>query len=130
VNYQTMFWMTHLREGLDAPLRLIRGPHPNRASAVDACCPDRHLAHVFLGLTRLPSCSWGVYSGGSFHVDTREYDYRPARWMAVKDSQAERLKEAGFADLVTSHKDGWLYLAYDHPQSFEALSLVFHLAEA
>jgi hypothetical protein len=130
VNFKTMFWVKRLREALDEPILLIRGPHPGRPEAVDACCPTVPLSRLFLALTRIPECSWGVYSGNSFHVDTRDYQYKPARWMAVKDREAEALREAGFAELVTNKKDGWLYLAYDHPKAFEALTFLFRLAEA
>lgn len=129
VNYKTMYWVKRLREMLDAPITLIRGPHPNRPEAVDACCPELPLSRVYLALTRIPECSWGVYSGNSFHIDTREYQYKPARWMAVKAGERGKLHDAGLSDLVTDHKDGWLYLAYDHPKAFQALSLVFQLAE-
>jgi hypothetical protein len=90
IAYRTMYWLAELRRLLDAPIHLIRGAHPNRPSAVDACCPSVPLAEVFLGLTRLPECSWGIYSGCSFHLDTREYERVPARWLAVKDAE-ERL---------------------------------------
>lgn len=129
VNYKTMFWVKRLREMLDFPVTLIRGPHPNRIEAVDACCPGVPLSRIYLALTRIPECSWGVYSGNSFHIDTRDYQYKPARWMAVKDRELGTLHDAGLTDLIASHKDGWIYLAYDHPKAFQALSLVFQLAE-
>lgn len=129
IDYQTMVWMVQLRTSLDAPIALIRGAHPNRPSAVDACCPSVPLGQVFMALTRLQRCSWGIYSGCSFHVDTREFDYLPSRWLAVKEQEEAQVKAAGLSELITSRKDGWLYLSYAHARAIEALALVCRIAE-
>lgn len=130
IDYQTMFWVVQLRTSLDAPISLIRGAHPNRPSAVDACCPSVPLAQVFMALTRLQLCSWGIYSGCSFHVDTREFRYLPSRWLAVKEAEEHALISSGLRELITSRRDGWLYLSYAHPRAFEAVALVCRLAES
>lgn len=128
IAYRTMFWMVELRKRLDSPIHLIRGAHPGKPTAVDACCPGRPLSAVYMALTRLQECSWGVYSGNSFHLDTRPFEYVPARWMAVKGDEEGILADHGLQALVTSRKDGWVYLSYDHDRAFEGLSLVLELA--
>lgn len=129
IEYQTMFWLEQLRLTLDAPIRLIRGAHPTQPTAVDACCPDRSMGEIFLGLTRLPPCSWGIYSGASFHLDTRAFGYQPARWLAVKDDEENLLKQFSLTDLETGRKDGWLYLAFNHPKSLDAVNLICRVAD-
>ena len=129
IAYTTMFWLSKLRERLDSPIRLIRGAHPGKPTAVDFCCPGRPLSAVFLGLTRLQECSWGIYSGNSAHLDTRPYAYLPARWVAVKVDQEGILNDRGLAGLEGYRANGWIYLTYDHDLSFEAVKLVCELAE-
>jgi hypothetical protein len=70
-----------------------------------------------------------VYEGGSFHLDLREYDYLPARWMAFRDNEArgKDLFRRGLGDLIGGKKDGWLYLSWNHPQAFEALAYLCKL---
>lgn len=130
ISYRTAYWLDVLRGLLGAPIVLIRGAHPHQPSAVDACCPERPLAEIYLALTRLPECSWGIYSGASFHVDTRQYETVPARWLAVKESEAHVLAEHGLAALETGRRDGWVYLAYGPAKSLEAVKLICELAEA
>jgi hypothetical protein len=129
ISYRTMFWLVQLRNQLQSPIRLIRGAHPNRPSAVDACCPSAPLAQIFMALTRLQQCSWGIYSGCSFHVDTREFSYLPARWLAVRPDEEVYLSGRGLTGLIVDRKDGWLYLSYAHPRALEAALLVCELAE-
>ena len=129
ISYQTMCWMVQLRRAIDAPIRLIRGAHPNRPSAVDFCCPGVPLAQLFMVLTRIQRCSWGIYSGGSAHLDTREFEYLPARWLAVKPEEEVYLSGRGLTGLIYDRKDGWLYLSYAHPRSLEAVSLICELSE-
>lgn len=128
ISYRTLYWLDVLRAELGAPIRLIRGAHPHQPTAVDACCPARSLAEVYLALTRLPDCSWGIYSGASFHVDTREYETLPARWLAVRETEVPLLRECGLAELETGRRDGWVYLSYRHPRSLEAIGLICRLA--
>lgn len=129
VNFKTMLGMKTLREQLGSPIHLIRGPHPNRPDAVDACCPALSLRRVFMELCRLPFCSWGLYSGNSFHVDTRDYRDVPARWIAVHAYERPSLIAAHIEDLITSEKDGWLYLSWSHEFSWKALDVMFTLAD-
>jgi len=129
ISYDTMFWMKVLRELLDAPIKLIRGAHPNRPSAVDATCSSVPLAQVYTALTRLQRVSWGIYSGNTFHLDTREFEYCPARWLAVHDHEEGILKQFGLGELETNRKDGWIYLNYHHPKALDAVNLVCRLAE-
>jgi hypothetical protein len=128
-SYATMRHIVLLREHLAAPIILIRGAHPGKPSAIDACCPSRPLAQVFMALTRLVGASWGIYSGRSFHVDTRPYEKLPARWLAIKDSEEQILQQRGLAALVAYRQGGWIYLSYDHPRSLDAVLLVCELAD-
>lgn len=130
LHFRTMILVKTLRELLDAPIRLIRGPHPGKPTAIDACCPDRPLSQIFMALTRLQGCSWGVYSGNSFHLDLRDLVHGlPARWMAVKIEEEPTLKEHGLDGLITSRASGWAYLSWNHARSFEALGIVLRLAD-
>jgi hypothetical protein len=129
INYTTMFWMDQLRHRLDSAITLIRGAHPNRPEAVDACCPDLALSRVFMELCATPKISFGLYSGNSFHVDTRQYQYSPARWLAVKESEMGLLTDRKMSGLITSRKDGWIYLAWRDVRGFEALQMVVEAAE-
>jgi hypothetical protein len=129
IDAATMRAVAELRRLVDAPVHLIRGAHPNRPSAVDGCCPSVPLAAVFLALTRLQGCSWGIYSGCSFHVDMRAFERVPARWLAVKEREEHLLKTFGLDGLVTGRKDGWIYLAYGPAASLEAVTLICRLAE-
>lgn len=128
--YRTARWLVVLRELLGSPVRIIRESHGHRPDAIDACVPGVALEQVYLALTRLPGVSFGIYSGGSFHIDTRAYDSTPARWMAVHARPHDRalLTTRGLGHLVTAEKDGWLYLAYNGPDSWRGLQLVFDLA--
>ncbi len=133
ISFATMAQIRILRELMDSPVRLIRGAHPNRPEAVDACCPGRSMQEVFMQLTRLQEISWGIYSGNSFHIDTRVFRDVPARWMAIKDSEAGILRDRGLESVraVTrgAQDQGWIYLAWNHPRAFAALELVFELAD-
>jgi hypothetical protein len=129
IDARAMQAIDKLRGYLDSPIHLIRGPHPNRPSAVDACCPGKPLSVLFLALTRLYYASWGIYSGGSFHVDVREFQGFPARWMAVKVEEEGILKERGLAELEGYRANGWIYLKYHHDRAFEGIQLVCELAE-
>lgn len=130
VNALTMVNMKLLRVALGAPILLIRGPHPNRSEAVDACCPSVPLRRVVMELCRLPQCSWGVYSGNSFHLDTRPYETVPARWMAVHEAERPVLVAHGLQRCITSERDGWLYLPWSHASAWELLEIVVALADA
>ncbi len=131
IHYETMQSLELLRRDLDAPISLIRGAHPgetdNKRTAVDACAPKVRLERVFMGLTRLPRVSFGLYSGNSFHIDLRAQP-KPARWMAVRELERMYLYDRDLHELVASKADGWLYLTWNHARSFEALNLVFELA--
>lgn len=138
LHYETMWHLNVLRLLLGSPIRLIRGPHPYadpakayKATALDATCPKLPLAQVAMGLMRMQRVSWGVYSGNSFHLDCREFERWPSRWMAIKDNKDEEMEliERGLQTLVTYRADGWLYLSWDHPRSFEALMAVCLLAQ-
>lgn len=129
VNFKTMLGMKTLREQLGSPIHLIRGPHPNRPEAVDACCPALSLRRVFMELCRLPHCSWGLYSGNSFHLDTRDYVDAPARWLAVRTSERSELSARGFKNVITAERNGWLYLPWSHASSWDLLALVLALSD-
>lgn len=138
-DYRTFWWIDDMRRRLHSPIYIIRETHPNRPGAVDGCCPGLSLAHVYMaGLSRIPSASFGLYSGGSWHIDFRE-DYGteerwPARWLAIKPTEVAQLTARGLAVLIQPQaegieKDGWVYLVWDHARSFEGLQFVCDLAE-
>lgn len=138
VDFRTIHAIDQMRARLNAPVYLIRETHPNRPGAIDGTCPTIPLSYVFMeGLMRLDGASWGVYAGNSWHVDFRAPEQGlswPARWMAVKPSHAPLLKERGLECLIQRQKegiekDGWVYLIWNHPRSYEGLSLVFELSE-
>lgn len=129
IDYRTMQSIELLRQYLDEPIILIRGAHPNRPSAVDACCPRKPMASIFLALTRLQYASWGIYSGGSFHIDVREFRGFPARWSAIKTEEEGILKDRGLACLEAYRANGWIYLLYTHDRSLEGINLVCELSE-
>ena len=129
-QYETMFWLDHLRAYLRSPITLIRGgaEHgPNKLTCVDAVA-SAPFPSVVMALMRLP-LSWGVYEGGSFHLDMREYDTFPARWMAFRhnDERDQDLFRRGWGGLITNRKDGWCYLNWSHYSSFDAFSYLVKL---
>ena len=135
VSYDTMSVVYRLRELLDSQVILIRGPHPDpdgtkpyKRTAIDACAPGVDLGHVAMVLFRLQRISYGIYSGNSFHIDTRPFDKEPARWMAIRPHEEVYLNQQGLQELVSSRTDGWTYLSWSHPRASEALVLVLSLA--
>lgn len=136
MNHDTMQALRQLRELLDAPITLIRGPHPDptgqkpwKATAVDACAPSVGLDRVVMALCRIQRVSFGVYSGNSFHLDTRPFGATPARWMAIRPQEEPHLGERGLTQLVTNRVDGWTHLSWSHARGFEGLQLVIGLAK-
>lgn len=129
VDAKTMQAIDHLRGYLDSPIKLIRGAHPHQATAVDACCPGRSLASVYLALTRLSSASWGIYSGNSFHLDNRAVSTWPARWMAIRESEVPALHAEKLSDLIAYSSNGWIYLKYNHELSLRGVAFVCDLSE-
>jgi len=81
-----------------------------------------------MALFRLQGVSYGIYSGNSFHIDSREFGHWPARWMAIRPSQESQLTRLGLGDLIGSRTDGWTYLKWSHPRAHEGLHLVLTLA--
>lgn len=137
VDFETMLTVKRLREILGAPLRLIRGAHPDpagrnpfRATAIDACVPTLPLGQVAMGMFRLQQASYGLYSGNSFHLDSRLFTLAPARWLAIRPNEKHHLDRLDLLDLITKQTDGWLYLSWSHKRSHEALQLVLQLAAA
>lgn len=132
-NARTMFAVDALRTALGSAIYIIRGPHPNRPEAIDACCPGRSMAEVFMQLCRLQGVSWGVYSGGSFHVDAREFEHVPARWFAVHSDESDRVQAVGLPVAYTAPIPGtakqWHYFAWDHPKAFDGLAVCLALSE-
>jgi len=135
VDYQTMSALFRLRELLDTRIMLIRGPHPDpdgtkpfKRTAIDACAPGADLGQVAMALFRFQTISFGLYSGNSFHIDTRPFKLEPARWLAIKPTEEVHLAERGLKELVSSRSDGWTYLNWSHPRASEGLALVLSLA--
>lgn len=124
-DYQTIFWLQQLRQKLDSPIQIIRLAHPGKPTAVDWYCPGRKYRDVVMEVLRLPLCSYGFYSGNSVHIDRREYEFLPARWLAIKEAERHDLHVRGLDHLAGSVANGWIYLAWD----WEALQLVIELAE-
>lgn len=129
IDFHTMYWVSELRRELDSPIRLIRGAHPGKPTAIDWCCPGVSFKRVAMAVMRLPECSWGLYSGCSVHMDGRPYEHLPARWLAVKTAERGLLKDDGLEGLVAGEADGWIYLSWRHEKSLDALALVVALAE-
>lgn len=136
-NAYTMRRVDELRHVLGHPIMIIRITHPHRPDAVDATAPTTTLSHVTMELMRLPGASWGVYTGNSFHIDTRLYNIPPtnlpARWMGIKPCHRMFFQSRGLGDLIVEPRQGvksdWLYLKWNHPRSFEALGWVLAIAE-
>lgn len=136
VSFETMQAVHRLREMLDTRIVLIRGPHPDpdgtkpfKRTAVDACAPGVDLGQVAMALFRLQRVSYGLYSGNSFHIDTRPFTSEPARWMAIKPREEVYLNQQGLQEVVSGRADGWTYLNWSHPRASEALVLVLSLAK-
>lgn len=135
VAYPTMQAIYRLREVLDTRIILIRGPHPDpsgtkpyKATAVDACAPGVDLGYVAMMLFRMQHISFGLYSGNSFHIDSRPFEKEPARWLAMKPHEEIHLSERGLMALISTRADGWTYLNWSHPRASEGLALVLSLA--
>lgn len=124
-DYETLFWLEHLRRRLDSPISIIRLAHPGKPTAVDWCCPGVRYRDLVMEVLRLPMASYGFYSGNAVHVDRREYQYLPARWLAIRPAQRASLHDRGLDHLAGNEANGWLYLAWH----YEALQLVVELAE-
>lgn len=132
VSYATMKAMNVLRAQLGQSIQIIRATHPNRQDAVDAVS-SAPLSQVAMELARVQEISYGVYSGGSFHVDTRDYAKMgkrlPNRWMAVRPSQRWILEESRLLDIITNETSEWIYLQWSNEKSLDALLMVCTLAE-
>lgn len=135
LSYETMSAIHRLREVLDSRVILIRGPHPDpdgtkpyKRTAVDACAPEVDLGQVAMALFRMQRISYGLYSGNSFHIDSRPFDREPARWLAIKPDEEVHLAERGLSNLVSDRRSGWTYLNWSHPRASEGLALVLSLA--
>jgi hypothetical protein len=129
-DYETMFWLNVMRIHLRHSIQVIRGgiEHDpvklSKLTCVDAVS-SAPFPQVLMTLNRLPGLSWGVYEGGSFHIDRREYDGFPKRWLAFRKNEEREadLFQRGFGELIGEKKTGssWLYLSWNHVQSFSAL---------
>lgn len=135
VSFPTMRALYRLRELLDDKIILIRGPHPDptgtqpyKQTAIDACAPGVDLGQVAMALFRFQTISFGLYTGNSFHLDSRPFTREPARWLAIKASEEVQLAAQGLLGLITSRADGWTYLSWAHPRASEGLALVLALA--
>lgn len=116
---------------LNPRMILIRGGEehgPNKLTAVDAVS---HMPFpiILTLLMRLPNASWGVYEGGSFHVDRRTYAVFPVRWLAFRDNVARKqwLSEQGLDAAVVSVRDGWRYITWNHPRAWKALEALVNI---
>jgi len=130
-HYETMAWMDIFRQHLRVPISLIRGgvEHgPNKLTCVDAVA-HTDFSRVVMGMMRLPGLSWGVYEGSSFHLDMRQYDSVPARWLAFRHNELREkdLFRRGFGELISGRKDSWIYMNFNHVRSFDVLAYLVHL---
>lgn len=146
-DYRIFYWLRVLRQAVGVPLLVIRETHLDRKgeqrpwdhTAVDCTLLGASLARVFLELCRLPGLSWGLYSGGSIHVDLREWDESrgelPARWLAVRPDEIGLLEDRGLGHLVVNREEAmvggkaWAYLRWSDPHSVRALMFVLELAK-
>lgn len=124
-DYQTLFWLEQLRQRLDSPIQIIRLAHPGKPTAIDWCCTGRKYSDIVMECLRLPVCSYGFYSGNSVHIDRRDYQCLPARWLAIKENERHYLHDRGLERLAGSVANGWIYLAWN----WDALQLVIELSE-
>jgi hypothetical protein len=131
VNFPTMQILWRVRAKLGHPVYLIRGPHPNRPEAVDATVPNLPLSLVAMEVLRVP-CAAGIYSGNSFHLDTRPLSdgELPPRWLAVKPEEEPLLRYDGLDELIAERKSDWCYLKWTDARGPQALKLVCQLADA
>ena len=123
---QTMQAMDALRQQIQSPIILIRGGKehgPKKLTCVDAVA-NAPFPLVVMALMRLQHVSWGIYEGRSFHLDMRPFTIIPARWMAVHNNQLreQAMYRKGLGELITGRTDRWIYLAWNHPKSYEALT--------
>src|SRR5688572_13711166 len=79
-DYETMLLIEHLRQRLDSPVKIIRLAHPGKPTAIDWCCPGVTYGQAVMETMRLPTCSYGFYSGNSIHIDRRHCADLQARW--------------------------------------------------
>jgi len=136
LDYETMWNLNKVREILGSKVLLIRGAHPGKLSALDACSPDSPLGDTNQVLSRLGECRYGVYAGdssrsrtGSFHLDQEPYEGTwPMRWMAIKEQDEGLVVQMQLKHLISSRANGWTYLYWTGSRSNEALQLVFRLA--
>ena len=131
VNFPTMQILWRVRVKLGHAVFLIRGPHPNRPEAVDATVPALPLSLVAMEVLRVP-CAAGLYSGNSFHLDTRPLTppELPARWLAIKPEEEPLLRYDGLVELIAERKADWCYLKWTDARGPLALKVVCQLAEA
>jgi len=135
LDHETMQSLNEVRSILGSSILIIRGAHPGKPSALDACAPHVPLSEVFQVLTQLDKRRWGVYAGdsdrsrtGSFHLDHEPYQGLPPRWMAVKDADVPLVIKMELKHLIRYSADGWTYLRWTGTRAHDALELVFRLA--
>jgi len=125
-DVQTMQAMDALRQQIQSPIILIRGGKehgPNKLTCVDAVA-NAPFSVVVMALMRMQNISWGIYEGRSFHLDVRPFNVIPARWMAVHHTRLreQAIFRKGLGELITGRTERWIYLSWNHPKSFEALT--------
>lgn len=131
MNFNTMQLAFMLRRKWEKPIVVVRGPHPNRPEAADFECIGLPLRIVAMDVLRLPAPGAGVYSAGSFHIDSRPLGARelPKRWMAVRPHEENILHYEGLDHLITSKTSEWLYLEWSDEDSMAALAVVCRLSD-
>lgn len=129
---ETLFsHLDDIRRELGYPINIIREDHPDRSwAAVDwTSTAPMDLVIQVVGPRPL---GFGVYAGThgpAYHVDLQVPATpfrRYPRWMAVRPSDRERL--GAFTKLITHGTARWVYLRWNHPDSFSALLHIMHLA--
>lgn len=130
-NVDTMHCVDTLRNQVARSITLIRGAHPKRLEAVDGTS-QAPLSRIAVELMRFSGVAWGVYTGNSFHIDTRSlkpYGQLGPRWMAIRREERAFFEQLGFGDLIKQEASNWLYLTWSHDKALEALQIVCSVAE-
>lgn len=115
-DFLTMKIIDDLRDFWIKPIHLIRGGVEHgegKETAVDFVCPGITMTQAILGMCRVNG-SWGVYRGGSIHLDRRELDTSiQHRWVGFRPADREHLQATVNHKFIGKEKDGWIYCAFE-----------------
>ena len=111
-------------------IRIIREHHDERDWHAVDFISDAPMAHVVMTLLALNN-GVGIYCGTrgpSYHIDERKaVRGRPPRWLAVRPKYKDFIDNQ---ELITSENTEWIYLKFEHPETFKVLGRMILTAEA